>query len=268
METNIDHSAGVQNGGIKFSVIIPTYNAESTISRAILSVLDQSYPAYEIIVVDDASSDGTVKLLETKFPGDIQLVQKIKNSGSSVSRNTGMNSATGDYIAFIDADDVWHKDKLMLMNTILQSQPNITLFYHPYTQEEITNKKLPENIVVYKLPFIKLLPSNPIATSCVVVRNDPSFRFEPTMRYTEDYDFCLRIGYKYKLYFINIPLTRIFRTFTSKGGISENRWKMRTGEMRAYARLAKLNPIFILLLPFLLVSSLGKQVYKTFIPSR
>jgi len=251
------------NGGeIKFSVIIPAYNAEQTIARAIDSVLAQSYSNYQIIVVDDASKDKTCEILRNNYAPHIQLIQKVVNSGSSVARNAGMDKATGDYIAFLDADDIWHKDKLMLVKAILESRPDIKLFYHPYTQEDISNKSLPENIVVYKLPFIKLLPGNPIATSCIVTMNDPAFRFEPTMRYTEDYDFCLRIGYKHKLYFINIPLTRIFRPFISAGGISGNRWKMRKGEMRAYARLVKLNPLFLPLLPALLLSSVGKYVYK------
>src|SRR6185312_8142801 len=96
---------------------------------------------------------------------------------------------------------------------------------------------------------------------------DPAFRFEPTMRYTEDNDLCVRIGYKYKIYFINIPLTRIFRKFTSSGGISENTWKMRTGEMRAYRRLLKLNPLFLPLLPFLFLSSIGRHFYKKIVKS-
>jgi teichuronic acid biosynthesis glycosyltransferase TuaG len=250
-----------QKKDVKFSVIIPVYNAAETVSRALDSVLAQSYPAHEIIVVDDGSTDNTVALLE-QYRGRITVIQKVTNAGGSIARNTGMDAATGDYIAFLDADDVWHKDKLMLINTILSANPGISLFYHPYTQELITDKRLPEQIVVFKLPFIKLLPANIIATSCAVIRNDPSFRFDTAMRYTEDYDLWLRIGYKYKLYFINIPLTQIFRPFTSKGGVSENKWKMRKGEMRAYQKLVRLNPLFILLLPFLLVSSIGKHLYK------
>jgi glycosyltransferase involved in cell wall biosynthesis len=248
--------------GLKFSVIIPAYNAEKTIERALDSVLEQSYLAHEIIVVDDFSKDRTANILETKYSGKIKFIQKVSNTGSSVARNTGMDVATGDYFAFLDSDDVWHSDKLQLINTILTAQPAITLFYHPYTQSDITDKKLPEDITVYRLPFIKLLPGNPVATSCLVLRNKPEFRFEPSMRYTEDYDLCLRIGYKYKLYFIDIPLTRIFRKFTSSGGISENTWKMRKGEIRSYRRLAGLNPLFIFLLPFLVLSSLSKHIYK------
>ncbi len=249
-----------------FSVIIPVYNGVETISRAIDSALAQSYPAHEIIVIDDASNDNTAELVQSKYPGKVQFIQKLTNQGSSATRNKGMDTATGGYIAFLDADDVWHKDKLMLLNTILTSQPGITLFYHPFTQENIMEKKLPEDIIVYKLPFVKLLPGNFIATSCIVLKNNPAFRFESNMRYMEDFDLCLRIGYKYKLYFINIPLTQIFRPFTSAGGISANKWKMRKGEMRAYTRLVKLNPVFIGLLPILLLSSLGKHLWKTLNP--
>jgi len=247
---------------IKFTVIIPVYNAARTIERAISSVLGQSFPAFELIVIDDASTDKTCEILETNYQGKVTLIKKLFNSGSSATRNAGMDAATGDYFAFLDADDVWHKDKLMLLNTILQARPDIRLFYHPYTQEHILDKNLPEDITIYKLPFIKLLPGNIIATSCAVVRNAADFRFEPTMRYTEDFDLWLRIGYKYSIYFINIPLTQIFRPYTSKGGISENKWKMRKGELRAYRRLVRLNPLFISLLPFLYITSIGKHVYK------
>jgi teichuronic acid biosynthesis glycosyltransferase TuaG len=245
------------SGEVQFTVIIPAYNAKATIERALQSVLTQSYPATQIIVVDDASTDGTSTLLE-KYADSIQLIQHVINAGSSVTRNTAMNRATGNYIAFLDADDVWHPDKLNLISQILRAKPDIMLFFHPFTQEDMLHKRLPEDVTLYKLPFIKLLPANMIATSCAVIRNSKEFRFEPTMRYTEDYDLWLRIGYQYRIYFIKIPLTRIFRPFLSSGGISSNQWKMRRGEMRAYSRLVRLNPLFAFLWPFLMVSSLGK----------
>ncbi len=252
----------IKNRDLKFSVIIPAYNAEKTIERALESVLAQTYPAFEIIVVDDASKDSTREILETKYEGRIKYLSKLFNVGSSVARNTGMDQASGDYIAFLDADDIWHPDKLMLLNTIISAKPGINLFYHPFTQEQIINKRLPEDIVLYKLPFIKLLPGNIIATSCAIIANKPEYRFESTMRYTEDFDLWLRIGYKHKIYFITIPLTQIFRQFTSKGGISENKWKMRKGELKSYSRLVSLNPLFIFLLPFLWLTSLGKHLVK------
>ena len=248
--------------GLQFSVVIPVYNGASTIQRAIDSVLAQSYAATQIIVVDDASSDDTAELLQKNYGDQIIYIKKILNSGSSVARNTGMDAATGDYIAFLDADDIWHPDKLLLLTTILSNQPGIRLFYHQFTRDNITGQPLPENITLFQLPFVKLLPANLVATSCMVVKNDPAIRFDPDMRYTEDYDLALRMAYKYKIYFINIALTQIFRKFTSKGGISENKWKMRKGEMRAYTKLIHLNLLFVFLLPFLLLSSMGKHLYK------
>jgi teichuronic acid biosynthesis glycosyltransferase TuaG len=250
---------------IKFTVIIPVYNAAKTIERALDSVLAQSYPPAEIIVVDDASKDNTLEIVQSRYSEHIIYIHKLFNSGSSDARNMGMDAAKGNYFAFLDADDVWHPDKLALVSAVLQSRPEIHLFYHPFTMDPILQKNLPRDITIYKLPFIKLLPGNMIATSCAVIRNGPSFRFEPSMRYTEDFDLWLRIGYKYHIHFINIPLTQIFRPYTSKGGISENKWKMRKGEMRAYTRLMKLNPLFISLLPFLYLSSIGKHIYKMFI---
>lgn len=248
--------------GLKFSVVIPVYNGEQTIQRALDSVLAQSYDNYEIIVVNDASTDKTGDLLKTSFSTQITLTSKVINAGGAVARNSGMDVATGDYIAFLDADDIWHPDKLSLMNTILTAAPSIHLLYHPYTLEPIANKRIPEDIKLFRLPFVKLLPANLIATPCTVIKNDPKFRFDDRMRYTEDYDLWLRIGYKHKLHFINIPLTQLFRPINSAGGVSSNKWAMRKGEMRAYRKLVKLNPLFLLLLPILVISSLGKHVVK------
>lgn len=248
---------------IKFSVVIPAYNAEATIAASIKSVLNQSYQPYEIIVIDDHSTDNTAEIIRG-FGEQVTYVQLITNNGPSTARNKGIDKATGDYIAFLDHDDLWHKDKLALVNSILESQPQIDFLYHPFTLEDISTVKLPESGVVYRMPFMKLLARNVIGTPCAVIKRSIPLRFEPTMKYAEDYDLWLRIGYKYKLHFINIPLTQINRPVLSQGGLSGNKWKMRKGEMRAYRRLLKLNPLFIFMLPFLLFSSMVKHISKMF----
>ncbi|MBS1689578.1 MAG: glycosyltransferase family 2 protein [Bacteroidetes bacterium] len=247
---------------IKFSVVIPTYNAAGTIVRTIESCLKQSYAAHEIIVVDDGSTDETEQLLEERFGNKIIYTRLYKNLGPSFARNKGMDLATGNYIAFLDADDGWHEDKLLVAKSILEANTKIKFLYHPFTQEDVSTKKLPEGATIYTLPFIKLLNGNVIGTPCVVLANDKSFRFETEMRYMEDYDLWLRIGYRNKIYFINLSLTQIGRPVLSKGGQSGNKWKMRKGELKAYTRLARLNPLFILLLPVLYVYSLSKHIYK------
>src|SRR3569833_1759689 len=98
------------NTEIKFSVVIPTYNAAGTIVRAIESCLQQSYPAHEIIVVDAGSTDATEQLLEERFGNKIIYTRLYKSLGPSFARIKGMDLATGNYIAFLDADDIWHAD--------------------------------------------------------------------------------------------------------------------------------------------------------------
>ena len=250
-----------RNGHINFSVVIPAYNAAATIAASIRSVIEQTLQPYEIIVVDDCSTDATAEIIKG-FGEQVNYVQLIKNNGPSIARNKGMDMATGDYIAFLDHDDLWHRDKLALANSILEAQPQIDFLYHPFTLENITTIQLPESGVVYRMPFMKLLARNVIGTPCVIMKRSISQRFEPSMKYAEDYDLWLRIGYKHRLHFINIPLTQINRPVLSAGGLSSNKWKMRKGEMRAYRRLVKLNPLFMLLLPFLLFGSLIKHVGK------
>jgi len=245
-----------------FSVVIPVYNGAATIERAVESVLGQTLKPLEIIVVDDCSTDNSVGILERKYSGVIKLIKQRENGGSSVARNAGMDAAKGAYIAFLDADDTWHPDKLFVTNKILREHAGIALFYHAKTLSEFDNAAASGEGSVKMLSFTRLLRGNYIHTPCAVIRNDTSFRFEPSMRYMEDYDLWLRIAYNQKVYFCPQKLTRLYRPVSSPGGISARRWDMRKGEVRAYVRLVKLNPLFVILLPLLLPYSLLKHVVK------
>jgi|SRR5690625_3061515 len=96
------------------SVITPAYNAERFIGETIESVLEQTYPNWEMIIVDDRSTDRTVEIVKTYQKQDkrIQLIQLKENSGSAVARNTAMDHANGRYLAFLDSDDLWMTNKL------------------------------------------------------------------------------------------------------------------------------------------------------------
>lgn len=106
------------------SILIPTYNSEQFIAEAIGSVQQQTYQNWEMIVVDDASSDGTVALISKLMQTDnrIQLQVLESNSGTGVARNTALAKAKGKYIAFLDADDLWKPEKLEKQINFMQTQ--------------------------------------------------------------------------------------------------------------------------------------------------
>ena len=108
---------------MKISAVIPVYNGEHTIARAIDSVLAQTRPADEVIVIDDGSTDQTVKSVQAY--GDTVILIQQQNAGASVTRNTGIEAATGDWIAFLDGDDEWLPDNLKLQSEHLAQHPDL-----------------------------------------------------------------------------------------------------------------------------------------------
>jgi glycosyltransferase involved in cell wall biosynthesis len=114
------------NATMKVSVIIPTYNRRQPIARTLLSGLAQTYQDYELIVIDDASTDGTSRWLQQQYPA-LHLIQLPTNRGAAAARNVGIQAATGDAIAFLDSDDRWDKTYLEPQVQALQAQPTAVL---------------------------------------------------------------------------------------------------------------------------------------------
>jgi len=112
------------------SVILPVYNCESYIKDAIESILDQTYKNFELIVVDDGSTDNSFKIIERFRASPIKIIRQ-ENLGASVARNSGVKIARGEYFAFLDSDDLWVRNKLELqMEQILQPGATDMIFGH------------------------------------------------------------------------------------------------------------------------------------------
>ena len=111
----------------KVSVVIPTYNRGKYIAATINTVLNQTYKDFEIIVIDDGSTDDTQRELE-QFGGKIKIITQ-PNSERAVSRNNGVKNSTGAYIAFLDSDDLWSPDKLEKQVEVLDNLKDIVLVY-------------------------------------------------------------------------------------------------------------------------------------------
>lgn len=253
-----------------YSVVIPAYNAEKTIERCLASVVAQTLVPLEVLVVDDHSLDDTaaaVHRCDGQFASaGINLVyfRLDQNAGPSVARNRAIRVARGSFIAFLDADDLWHKDKLAIVDRFVRTS-NASFVCHAYTEEmafDVTvsySDYKPEFLSIYRM-----LLRNPAATPCTVVRKQHALAFDETMRHCEDYDLWLRIAeFSLILRLVGPPLTRLGRPPLTPGGLSSDTGKMRLGEVRVYynfCRRAWLTRAW--LLPGLLTFSLLKHVYS------
>lgn len=109
------------------SIIMPAYNSEQYISESIQSVLNQDYDNWELLIVDDQSTDNTVKVIESFNDHRIKVFQLAQNSGAAIARNTAISKAQGDFMAFLDSDDLWHPEKLSCqINFMLRNNYDFT----------------------------------------------------------------------------------------------------------------------------------------------
>jgi glycosyltransferase involved in cell wall biosynthesis len=253
---------------IRFSIVIPAYNAVSTIAVSVESCLAQTYPAFEIIVINDGSNDGTVELLESRFGSSIHLVHIARNGGPSAARNAGIRLATGTHIAFQDADDTWHREKLAHIAEVLKRNAHIRFLFHAYTLSPVDFLVDAAMLEPAPYPMWKLLMSNPIGTPCVVIRRSDALPFNERLHYMEDYELFLRLADEHGVYRLAAPFTALGRPILSSGGQSSRRWKMRVGEIRAWWSLAKQRGRYLFVLPLLIVFALSKHVVKAFFPPR
>lgn len=106
------------------SVVVPAYNRQKTIERAIASVLKQTHPVHEIIIVDDCSTDNTVQIIQefVKHDGRIKLLRHERNKGAQAARNTGIVNSTAEYVAFLDSDDEWLPERLRLGFEVIETE--------------------------------------------------------------------------------------------------------------------------------------------------
>jgi len=247
-----------------FSVVIPMFNASGHIVKALESCTQQTLLPKEIIIVDDCSSDDSyavVEIWKESYRGEVIVILKRLevNSGPSKARNVGWDLASGEYVAFLDADDTFMLNKLEFLQEILAKNKEIVLLGHGYaTVDADVNKTLE----LKQISTLDLLKKNLTATPAIVIKREIEEHFDESMRYTEDHDLWLRVTQKYnQTVYADKVLTMIDRPVRSKGGQSANLWEMRKGELRMYKKYCKTNGI-ILLYPIFVLFSLTKHSMK------
>ena len=181
------------------SIIIPAYNSERYIGETIQSILSQTYQNYEIIVVDDGSTDNTVEVVKSIDDKRVKYIYQ-KNASQAVARNTGISNSKGKFIAFLDNDDLWHPDKLEMQLRLFDNKETGLV----YTKIEDIDRD-GKSIKSRKSPnyyrgdvFIKLLEQNFIAVSSVMVRVElikiNNLYFRTGRQGSEDWDLWLRLA--------------------------------------------------------------------------
>jgi glycosyltransferase involved in cell wall biosynthesis len=195
------------------SVVIPAYNAERTILETIHSVQQQDFSGFEIIVIDDGSTDNTLNILNSINDARLKIFS-YPNGGVSVARNRGISHSQGQFIALLDADDLWTPDKLSLQLQTLQLNPSAGVVYS-WTRfmDEHGKSFYDDKPLFYKdNVYSQLLVSNFIASgSNPLIRREALKsvgEFDPALSHCEDWDMYLRLAEKWS--FAVVPKPQIF----------------------------------------------------------
>ncbi len=196
-------------GQEKLSVIIPTYNRQGLLPRALCSVLDQSRPPAEVIVVDDGSTDGTERLMRSEFPGVRYFRQE--NQGVAAARNHGIREARGEWLAFLDSDDKWLPRKLERQLEALRREREFLLCH----TNEIWMRRgkrvnpMRKHAKSGGYIFKKCLPLCVVSPSSVVIHRRLFERvglFDESLPACEDYDLWLRVSSVFPVLYLEEPL--------------------------------------------------------------
>lgn len=209
----------------KVSVIIPTYNREKTILRAIQSVLEQTYTNLEVLVIDDGSTDGTADIVNGIEDDRVKYVVLEQNGGPSKARNVGVEMAESEWIAFQDSDDCWHNNKLEVQMRYAKEHSEYSMVYcmynaFVYTGEQILVPSKPWPDIMEGKMMSTLLERNVIGAPTIIAKREAFLAiggFDTSYHAIEDWEFVIRFAKAYQIGFVDEPL---IDCYLSNSGVS------------------------------------------------
>lgn len=225
------------------SVIMPAYNVSKFITETLNSLMAQTYVNWELIVVDDCSTDNTAEIIQSYNDNRIYYIKNDVNSGVAQTRNRALREARGKYVAFLDSDDVWKNNKLEKQVAFMQ---NNNYHFSATHYEEIDSESKLTNILVTapkKIGKLKMLKYSWIGCLTVMYDRDAIGLVEmPAIKIYEDYATWLQIVKKAKCYVLNENLAMYRRA--RSGSMSNISFKKRINSLYTNFRVAqKMNPI-------------------------
>ena len=249
------------------SIVIPLYNSQNDILNCLKSISNQVYKNYEIIIVDDGSTDNSLNIVKDFKEKHPEILVKLfcqKNSGPSKARNVGIRESKGELIAFIDSDDEWRENKLNCIVPIFNNQ-EIALVASLYSiGEKEVFKNLDDSIEF--ISFNKLLLKNYFVTSGTVCRTSVlnHFRFNESQKYSEDYRFWLEIcSHGYRSVLLYSSLTRMnAKPIYGSRGLSSKLYEMEKGELQNFMYLFKTHKINLFQVSMAVIFSLVKYCIR------
>jgi glycosyltransferase involved in cell wall biosynthesis len=225
------------------SVVVPCYRCSSTLTRAVLSVAAQTQLPAEVILVDDASGDETLHLLyalQARYGQWIRVVSLAVNAGAASARNVGWNSATQPYIAFLDADDAWHPQKIEIQYGYMQQHPELALSGHlcrqsPEHSKDAITWPMTWAGDVQEITWSRLLLRHQFVTPSVMLKRDIAPRFSEGFRHMEDHRLWLEIvGMPLQAVRLEAELAAVYKAVYGASGLSADMWRMERAELANY----------------------------------
>ena len=202
---------------VLFSIIIPTYNRGYLLDSAIQSVLKQTYSHFEIIVVDDGSTDNTKELIHTIIHANPtkQISYWHKNNAErAAARNFGLTKAKGDYVIFFDSDDTFYPNHLEEAAKFISVKPQVEIFHLRYDIKDDTDKIISEGPIYHSPPNDELIKGNFLSCNGVVVKKEVAlenkFNEDRALSAAEDWELWLRLAAAYPIHYINTITSTIY----------------------------------------------------------
>jgi glycosyltransferase involved in cell wall biosynthesis len=226
------------------SVVMPCFNCGLTLQRAFSSILRQSSRPAEVILIDDASSDNTwteLREIENSYPGWVKLVPLVQNRGAASARNAGWAVTTQPYIAFLDADDAWHPEKIRIQWAYMKEHPDVALCGHGHRTLSGGDTQ-PDWALVHgrteQIHKWSLLMENRFITPSVMLRSDIGERFSEGRRHMEDRLLWLKVVLGgYKAVRLGADLAATYKKPFGTAGLSSNMWQMTLADVDNYRLL-------------------------------
>ncbi len=214
-----------------FSIVIPLYNKEQSIRNTILSVLSQSFENYELLIINDGSTDASAGVIKQFEDNRIRLIHK-SNGGVSSARNMGIKEAKYKWIAFLDADDLWESDHLLTLSKLINTYPNDRVFCTSYIRNTSPIPKVVNNSVTVVEDYFKHALTLFFWTSVSCVHKDVFRRvgyFLENFSRGEDIELWCRIGRYYR--FIKSNLVTATYMVDSENKLTHGAYKYRNSTL-------------------------------------